>query len=310
MGPPDKSVIGFTHLEDGLEPHCLEGVWPPARIANLTSGGATPQSARHLARKMPAIAMPRVIIIGLSLAAIVYLALCIALFLAQRSFIYYPQPKSTSDDGPPLTLNIDGEQILVATRFRTGAEAVIYFGGNAEDVSRSLATLEAAFPDRSLYALHYRGYGGSTGKPSEKAIIADALALYDRVHVDHPRIVLIGRSLGSGVAIHVASKRPTERLVLVTPYDSILRLAANQFPFFPIRLLLLDKYESSRYAPQITAPTQLIAAQNDEVIPFESTESLFSQFPPGRAILTAIPGVGHNTVSESTDYVRLLRATP
>lgn len=253
--------------------------------------------------------MSRTILILAAIAALVYVALCVALFLAQRSFIYYPQPRSVGG-GSTLTLNVDGERVLVSTRQGTGADAVIYFGGNAEDVSHTLSSLAEAFPERSVFAMNYRGYGGSSGQPSEAALIADALALFDRVHVDHPKVIAIGRSLGSGVAIHLASERPVERLVLVTPYDSILNIAAAQFPYFPIRWLMLDKFESWRYAPKVTAPTQLIAAQNDEVIPAGSTAALYKCFPPSLATLTVIPRVGHNTISESPEYLSLLRKTP
>ena len=251
----------------------------------------------------------RAILVIAAIAALTYIALCVALFLAQRSFIYYPQLRSTTNTNATLALNVKGATILVSTRQHTGSDAVIYFGGNAEDVSLSLPMLTDAFPNRSVYALNYRGYGGSTGKPTEAALIADAHALFDHVHLDHPRITVIGRSLGSGVAVHIASGRPVERLVLVTPYDSLLNIAASQFPFFPVRWLLLDKFESWRYALKMTAPTQLIAAQYDEVIPFASTQSLYTHFPKGLATLTIIPGVGHNSVSESPDYVPLLRGT-
>jgi uncharacterized protein len=254
--------------------------------------------------------MSRLVFIALASVVLIYAALCLALFLVQRSFIYYPQPRDARDDSPTLSLDVDGEKVLVSTRPRSGSEAVIYFGGNAETVSHSLATLADAFPERSLYALNYRGYGGSTGKPSETALIADALVLFDRVHLDHPHITVIGRSLGSGVAVHIASERPVERLVLVTPYDSLATIAAGQFPYFPLTWLMLDKFESRRYAPEVAAPTQLIAAQNDEVIPLSSTEALLERLRPALANLVIIPDVGHNTVSESPQYIPLLRGTP
>jgi pimeloyl-ACP methyl ester carboxylesterase len=254
--------------------------------------------------------MLRTILILVTIAALIYIAVCLALFLAQRSFIYYPQPKSASDDSRALTLNINGERILVATRRGPGPDAVIYFGGNAEAVSHSLPTLADAFPERSVYAMNYRGYGGSTGKPSETALIADALSLFDRVHVDHPRIIVLGRSLGSGIAIRIASERPVERLVLITPYDSLMTIAAGQFRLFPLRWLMLDKFESWRYAPKVSAPTQLIAAQNDEIIPAASTDALYKHFPRSLATLNVIPGVGHNTISESPEYIPLLRKAP
>ena len=254
--------------------------------------------------------MLRTILILAAIAALIYVALCLALLFAQRSFIYYPQPKSAGDDAPTLTLNVDGARILVSTRAHSGPDAVIYFGGNAENVSGSLPTLADAFPDRSLYAMNYRGYGGSTGKPSETAIIADALALFDRVHVDHPRIIVIGRSLGSGVAIHIASERPVERLVLITPYDSLLTIAAGQFGFFPLRWLMLDKFESWRYAPKIKIPTLLIAAENDEVIPYARTKSLYDRFLPSVASMKRLPGVDHNSISQSPEYIPAIRGMP
>ena len=267
------------------------------------------QPARNAfaAIKLP---VPRTILTILAVAALIYIALCLMLFLAQRTFIYYPQPKSAADNSATLALNVDDARVLVSTRPHPGRDAVIYFGGNAEDVSRSLPTLVDAFPERAVFALNYRGYGGSTGRPSETALIADALVLFDRVHIDHPHIVVIGRSLGSGVAIHVASERPVERLVLVTPYDSLLNVAASQFRYFPIRWLLLDKFESWRYAPKVAAPTQLIAAQNDEAIPFASTQSLYEQLPESLATLTVIRGVGHDSISESPEYIPALRGAP
>lgn len=130
------------------------------------------------------------------------------------------------------------------------------------------------------------------------------------MHLDHPKVIVIGRSLGSGVAIHIASVRPIERLVLVTPYDSLLTIAASQFGFLPLRCLMLDKFESWRYAPKITVRTHLIAAQNDEVIPYASTRSLYDHLPSALATLTVIPGVWHNTISESPEYIPLLKKTP
>jgi len=244
----------------------------------------------------------------LAIAGLIYIALCLVLFLAQRTFIYYPQPKSAANNSTTLTLNVDDARVLVSTR--PGPDAVIYFGGNAEDISRSLPTLVDAFPERAVFALNYRGYGGSTGRPSESALIADALVLFDHARTDHPHIVVIGRSLGSGVAVQVASERPVERLVLVTPYDSLQNLAAGQFRYFPIRWLLLDKFESWRYASKVTAPTRLIAAQHDEVIPFANTKSLYEHMPQSRATLTVIPGVGHNNISESPEYIPALRGPP
>jgi len=253
--------------------------------------------------------MSRTLITLVAVVVIFYLGLCAAIFLTQRNLIYFPQPQSKSG-GATLTLSAEGAQVLVTARQRSGPKALLYFGGNAEDVSYSLPGLSTAFPDHAVYLLHYRGYGGSSGSPTEAALIADALALFDKVHADHPNIVVVGRSLGSGVAVHLASLRPVARLVLVTPYDSLQELAAQQFPYFPVRWLLLDKFESWRYAERITVPTLIVAAEHDEVIPHANTEALYKRFRAGVASFKVVAGAGHNTISESPEYMRLLTGAP
>ena len=254
--------------------------------------------------------MSRTMVTLLAVVALVYLGLCSVLFLYQRNLIYFPQPRSVGGGTTTLTLPADGAKVLVSARQRSGPNALLYFGGNAEDVSYSLPGLSTAFPDYAVYLLHYRGYGGSSGKPSEAALFADALALFDKVHTDHQHIVVVGRSLGSGVAIHLASLRPVARLVLVTPYYSLQELAAQQFPYFPVRWLLLDKFESWRYAEQVAAPTLVVAAEHDEVIPHTSTEALYKHFRTGVASFKVVPGTSHNTISESPQYMPLLKGMP
>jgi pimeloyl-ACP methyl ester carboxylesterase len=95
--------------------------------------------------------------------------------------------------------------------------------------------------------------------------------------------------------------------VLVTPYDSIQEIAAARFSFFPVRWLLRDKFESWKYAPAVTAPTLLLAAEHDEVIPRASTELLLTRFKPGVASLKVVGSTGHNSISEHIDYAALLR---
>ena len=236
-----------------------------------------------------------------------YALACIALWLMQRSLIYFPQPRRSGNAASVMEMQVAGAQLMVSARRLAVPDAVIYFGGNAEDVSGSLASLASAFPAHSLYLPHYRGYGGSSGKPSEVALFADALAVFDQLYAKHPSITIVGRSLGSGVAVHLASARPVARLVLVTPYDSIAELAAQQFPFVPVGYLLSDKFESWRYAPQVSAPTTLIAASHDEVIHVASTRKLLSRFQPGVARLVVINGVGHNNISDNPEYQSLLR---
>ncbi len=238
---------------------------------------------------------------------VAYVVFCAALFVFQRSLIYFPQPGSADRSAGNMTLENNGERLQVSMRPHVGRRALAYFGGNAEDVSLDMPSFASAFPNDAIYLLNYRGYGGSSGHPSERALFADGLALFDRVHADHPDVEVIGRSLGSGVAVYVASQRPVERLVLVTPYDSLASVAAEQYPFVPVRWLLRDIFESGKYAPRVNAPTTIVAAENDEVIPKTSTEALRSRFRAELVSYHVVLGVGHNTISESGEYLRLLQ---
>lgn len=240
-------------------------------------------------------------------AAAIYALACAGLYLLQRSLIFYPQPRRHGAGASVIHMQVDGARLEVSARVLAAPDAVLYFGGNAEDVSGSLPQLAAAFPGHALYLPHYRGYGASSGKPSEAALFADALALFDQLHAKHPGITVIGRSLGSGVAVHLASMRPAVRLVLVTPYDSVAELAAQQFPFFPVSRLLTDKFESWRYAPQVSVPTTIVAAEDDLVIPRASTEQLHARFKPGVARMVVIADSGHNTISDRPGYAAALR---
>jgi len=246
----------------------------------------------------------------LTLATVVvaYLGFCVALYTLQRSFQYFPTPRRLGPTQLAGTFQ-SGETLLQLTvRPHAGPGAVLYFGGNGEDVSSSVAPLVAAFPEREIVMLHYRGYGGSAGRPTEADIAADAAGLFDKVHAQHPDVIVIGRSLGTGVAARLASTRPVAKLVLVTPYDSLLGIAQRQFPMFPVRWLLVDKYESWRYVPGIKAPVLILRAENDEVIPAASTELLRSRFPVGQVDYVVVPGASHNTIGDASLYVRSLAA--
>jgi pimeloyl-ACP methyl ester carboxylesterase len=251
--------------------------------------------------------MSRYLVLLVVILAALYLTVCAALFVFQRALIYFPQPR-TVEAPVTLTLAVDDARVLVSVRPHEGPNALIYFGGNAEDVSRNLPGFAQAFPDYALYLMHYRGFAGSSGSPSEEAIARDALALFDKVQAEHVHIAVVGRSLGSGVAVRLASERPVARLVLITPYNSIEGIAARQFRWFPVRWLLRDKFQSWRYAPRITVPTRLILAEHDEVIPRSSSERLFSHFAKGVASLQVISNTGHNSIGESTEYLRQIGA--
>jgi hypothetical protein len=195
----------------------------------------------------------------------------------------------------------DGAEVKVWAVERPGESALIYFGGNAEDVGASVGRFAALLPERSLYFVNYRGYGGSTGRPSEAALVGDAFALYDLLRARHGDIAVIGRSLGSGVAVRLASEREVSRLVLVTPYDSLVAVARAHFGWLPVGLLMLDRYDSAGRARTVASETLVVIAADDEIIPRARSDALVAAFrSPPRVVV--LDGAGHNEIDGDPRY--------
>ena len=245
--------------------------------------------------------MKRAAVIATRALVAVYAGLCGVLFFAQRSLLFHPVP--ALGRVPTATLDVPGATLRIATQPHDGPRALLYFGGNAEDVSRTVPELAAAFPAHAIYAAHYRGYGGSGGSPSERALHADAVAVFDDVRSRHPDIDVVGRSLGSAVATRLAATKPVRRLVLVTPFDSILALGGRLFPFLPVRFLLADRFETVKDAPRVAVPTLVISAGTDEIVPGDHTRRLIQAFQPGIVEERAFPAAGHNDVSFDPTYL-------
>lgn len=250
--------------------------------------------------------MKAMLLSALTVAALVYGLLCAFLFVAQRSMLYFPTPAGQLPGAEALSLQSGGETLRIWARSTAGPHALIYFGGNAEDVAWNLAPFAKAMPGRAIYLVNYRGYGGSSGSPSEQGLFADALAVYDWARQRHPAVAVVGASLGSGVAVHLAAARKVDRLVLVAPFDSIENVARARFPILPVSLLLKDKFDSAARVPGITAKTLVIIAGSDEMISRERTDALIARFPAEQVRVEVIAGATHNSVADSPRYLELL----
>jgi len=225
-----------------------------------------------------------------------YVLLCVFVYVRQRSFIYYPTPVVVSPVGQAVSLPVSGAVLQLWVVRRPGSSAVIYFGGNAEAVASSAETLSRAAPDRTWVLVNYRGYAGSTGAPSEAALVADARAVFDWLKADHADIAVIGRSLGSGVAVQLAISRPISRLLLVTPFDSLVSVGRDALPWLPVSWLLKDRFESVKYASRVSCHTRVLIAGQDEVVGTAHGWRLVEAFTPGVASAVEVPGAGHNTI--------------
>jgi hypothetical protein len=195
------------------------------------------------------------------------------------------------------------------------APLVIYFGGNAEEVSWMLGEIgdarSSATPGVGWLLVDYRGYGASEGSPSERALVADALAWYDHAAmlegVDAARIVAFGRSLGSGVATQLAAQRPVGAVVLVAPFDSLVAVARRHYPYLPVGWLLRHRFDSLAIAPVLSTALLAVVAQRDEIIPPEHAERLVAAWGgPVRSALIA--NATHNTIDQSPEYWRSISA--
>ena len=238
---------------------------------------------------------------------LIYAGLGLLLFFYQRGFIYYPTPEVRMEGLLNEELAHSGESIRINVLNPGKPSAIIYFGGNAEAVAYNAPEFSQVFPDFTSYFMNYRGYGGSSGKPSEAALYADALALYDQVHSRHEQLVVMGRSLGTGVATYLAANRQVYRLVLITPFDSIQSVASSQFPIYPVGMMLKDKYDSISRVPRLSAPALLLIARNDEVINASHGRRLAAAFPADQVEVHELGEAGHNTISYRPEFYPLIR---
>ncbi len=232
--------------------------------------------------------------------AALYVALCAWMYWNQRDLVYFPQ--ATRADAASTDYALDrGNGITLRGWVVNPAapRAVLYFGGNGEDVRGNRTLFARALPEHAVYLVAYRGYGASDGTPSQPALLGDALAVFDDVQRRHPatRVALIGRSLGSGVASHVAANRSIDRLALVTPFDSLASVAQSHYPWLPVRWLLRERYPSTEWLRTYRGSLLIIRAGGDAVVPPANTDRLIARLPKPPK-LVVLPDSGHNDLDE------------
>jgi pimeloyl-ACP methyl ester carboxylesterase len=224
-----------------------------------------------------------------------------------RRLVYPSRATRTGPDGTSLHLDADGVA-LRGWEVNPGRDgALVYFGGNGEAVEWLRPDLEQRFPDHTSYLLAYRGYGASGGRPAEAALVRDALALHDHAAARHPGtpVDVIGRSLGSGVATQVAARRPVGRLVLVTPFDSLVAVAGDLFPRLPMHWFVHDRWDSAAVADLVRARILVIRAGRDDLVRPPRTDGLLAALPGDPAVLD-LPDADHVDLVEDPAYWRAI----
>ena len=245
------------------------------------------------------------------LAGVVWLGAVLAAFFAQDKLIFQQRPTPDAvreavaarhPEAYETFINAEDGTRLHAWHIKAAKPAplVIYFGGNAEEVSWMLDEIRRRGSDSAWLLVDYRGYGGSAGEPSEEALVGDALAWYDAFSRENERIFVFGRSLGSGVAVRLASERRLDGVVLLTPFDSMVEVAKHHYPLLPVSFLLKHRFDSLSLAPKISTPLLCFAARDDEVIPEEHARRLYDAWG-GEKRFVELSG-GHNGADGHPDY--------
>jgi pimeloyl-ACP methyl ester carboxylesterase len=253
-------------------------------------------------------------IIGL---LIVIVALFVLFSILQERLIFYPQRISDKEAEILMKRNSRVEPISLKTHDNltirgwflknsssSKSPLILYFGGNAEEVSYLLDYAEKT-KGWSWVLINYRGYGLSEGKPSETNLYRDAISLYDyfakRDDIDKDRIVIMGRSLGTGVATYLAQMRKTSAVILVSPYDSLVSVGKSVFPFLPVNLILRHRFDSLSRAPFITVPLLVLVASDDNIIPVQYSRKLAEKWGAAYSLII-IKGEDHNTIHDNANY--------
>jgi pimeloyl-ACP methyl ester carboxylesterase len=247
----------------------------------------------------------------LTVAALVVVGFPLLMYLAQDSLIFHPQPLqevqriavSKRSSAESVFIDAADGTRLHAWHVRgkeQGSPLVIYFGGNAEEVSWMLDEAVRRTPGVGWLLVDYRGYGSSGGSPSESALVADALRWFDHVNTSE-KVYVFGRSLGSGVAVQLAAHRPLSGVILVAPFDSLVEVGKRHYPFLPVGWMLKHRFDSVAIAPAIKAPLLSIVAMDDEIIPAEHAKRLYEAWG-GEKRWVGLQGAGHNSTDSASNY--------
>ena len=198
---------------------------------------------------------------------------------------------------------LHGVHLKPADAGAAGKTLVVGFGGNAWNGGDVASYLSNVYPDADVVAFHYRGYRPSTGKPSAEALLADASLVFDAAakRVPTNRTVVVGFSIGTGVAASLAKRRPMSGMILVTPFDSLKKVASETYPWFPVGLFFEHEFDAASALQGSDVPVAIIAAERDELIPPERTDAL-RKVAPNLVFDRTIEGAGHNDIYARSEF--------
>jgi len=236
-----------------------------------------------------------------------YLLAVVAACAVQRSLLYFPDTRALSPDpaGPPIEvvrLRTSDGQTLVAWYLppAQGRPVILHFGGNGDSLAgQSERWREIADAGAGFLAPAYRGYSGSSGRPTEAGLHRDAEAAYAWLAARYAPndVVIMGHSLGTGVAVRLAADHSARALVLESPFTSAVDVGAAELPWLPVRLLMWDRYQSRDWIGEVHMPLLIVHGDRDDVIPFRFGRELFDLANQPKTFVR-IAGGGHNDLPQ------------
>ena len=252
----------------------------------------------------------------LLIPVLLYLALLVLVFAFQGRLLFPAGAVGAAGPLPPGAERLDFDTpdgkrlhgVHIKPAGPSSGTLILGFGGNGWNAEAAAAYLHQTFPEADVVAFHYRGYRPSTGSPSAAALLDDAPRVYDLAvrRLRPSRTVAVGFSIGSGVAASLAPRRPLDGLVLVTPFDSLQKVAAGQYPWLPVRALFRHEMKPAEWLRASAVPTAIIAAERDTLIPTPRTDGL--RRAAGRIVYDrTIPGAGHNDIYDRPEFRSAMR---
>lgn len=248
--------------------------------------------------------------------AAVYIIAVGSIYGFQRRLIYFPdaEHESPSDAGLSGVREVvlqtpDGERLIAwSAPAAPGRPTLLYFHGNSGTLADRADRIKRFADDGyGVFMMSYRGFSGSTGSPSESAIIADAHLAYDHLRgmgIPERSIVAYGESLGSGVAVQLASDRTVGALVLDAPYTSLPDVGKLIYPYLPVQTFMVDRFESSKHVLKVRAPILIMHGTDDSVVPITLGKALFAVAPEPKE-MAVLQGAGHSNIYSFGAFARM-----
>lgn len=251
--------------------------------------------------------------LGVLCVVLVYAAAVAAMFVLQRGLLYHPENKGLTPAAVGITgasvetlATPDGETLVLwYSPPARGKATILYLHGNAGEIGDRPARFRAYQAQGfGIAYLSFRGFGGSSGKTTERGLMLDALTAYDWLlaRVTGPdQIALVGESLGTGVAVQLAAQRKVGAIALEAPYTSTADIAARTYWWLPVRLLMLDQFRSIDHIGAVTAPLLVTHGDADLLIPMAYGQRLFAAANEPKEFRVA-SGLGHDALFDPATW--------